>query len=174
MPKVKTKRYLITIPNYLYDLCRQIKDDSWEYPSVSAFIVEATRRAVSARLGEGVIQDGLRTLRHPPVVVDQAVFAGGPDRRPELPQATEHEKKHPGRRPVLEWRDGAIRNAQGEEFMVLYAPPQIEHEGDMHYFDRIKGVPGVEFCKKAIFYPPKSPLDSPLVTDGVNHPVTSR
>lgn len=161
---MKNKRYPLTIPEELDEQCKNlVEGDSHYRGSRNQFYIEAIQEKLNLHLAEAGMEDDSFSPPNnisPPANQDER----GKSPLPEtVAEKTVASPAQPGRKPVLEYRDGAIRNASNQAYMVKSGPARMSAENEEEHFNRIKNIVGVMF--EAVINDQVSPLSSPLLTD---------
>jgi hypothetical protein len=158
MSKVETKRFPMTIP---VELDRRaevlVQGDSHYKGNRNKFFVDAIARAISSYVTDLSVKLGGETVK-PPEVVQVDLQPPEPPPPPQAPEPVveivdpmEEMRKEleqvetRGRKPMLEWRDGAIRNATNQAYRVFYGPPIKSHQTKEEHFEQCRSLKGVIF-----------------------------
>lgn len=164
MAKEEVKKYPMTIRKHLDRVCKDIVVGHKHYRgNRNQFYIEAIELAVVRELGEEALKpswydtpksnstnqtvpsDGQAadTPSSPPVQSESPEVPPKESEPAMVPQSAPSTPQ--GRTPLLEWRDGAIRNQANEIYELTYGPPLLSGETKEQQFERCKRIKGVIF-----------------------------
>lgn len=156
----RMKKYPMTISKHLDKVCTGIVDGDTHFRgNRNQFYIEAIELAVVRKLGAGALDPNWvqpevkKCESEPPSPKPKLPVVPAPSAKEKKflekkyapPPVTEKAPETRGRKAILEWREGAIRDAQGRAWELTHGPALMSGETREQQFERCKTMPGVKF-----------------------------